>query len=243
MSEAAWAAGARQLLTEVAAKEWLRAQGISVVPTQIARSPSEAARLAKRLGLPAALKIVSPDIVHKSDVGGVRLHLTSFSQVSKAYGDILSAVRSRVPEAVIDGVAVQPMANPGIEVVAGLTRDRTFGPVIMFGLGGIFVEVLNDVAFRVVPLRPKDARAMIREIRGFPILQGARGARAADLGALEELLLTLSSLAEQHPEVHELDLNPVVVYPTGLLAVDVRMLLAHPDAVNDESLAATIGAR
>jgi len=234
MSEAAVAAGGRQLLSEVAAKEWLSAQGIPMVPTQLARSPNEAVRLAKRLGLPAALKIVSRHIVHKSDVGGVRLHLTSFSQVSKAYGDILAAVGSRVPDAVLDGVAVQPMANPGIEVVAGLTRDRTFGPVIMFGLGGIFVEVLKDVAFRVVPLRPKDARAMIREIRGFPILQGSRGTPAADLGALEELLLTLSNVAEQHPEIYELDLNPVFAYPTGLLAVDARIILTPASATHGE---------
>jgi acyl-CoA synthetase (NDP forming) len=226
MGEAVVAAGARQLQTEVTAKEWLSAQGIPVVPTQLARSPSEAARLAKRLGLPVALKIVSPDIAHKSDVGGVQLHLASFSQVSKAYRDILAAVRSRAPEALLDGISVQPMAKPGIEVVAGLTRDRTFGPVIMFGLGGIFVEVLNDVAFRVVPLRPKDARTMVREIRGFPILQGSRGALAADLVALEDMLLTLSKLAEEHPEIHEIDLNPVFAYPTGVLAVDARILLA-----------------
>jgi acyl-CoA synthetase (NDP forming) len=219
-------AGERQLVTAVAANALLSAQGIPVVPTQLARSASEAARLAKRLGLPVALKVVSPDIIHKSDVGGVRLHLASFSQVSKAYGEILAAVRSRVPEAVVDGISVQPMAKPGIEVVAGLTRDRTFGPVIMFGLGGIFVEVLNDVAFRVVPLRPKDARAMIQEIRGFPILQGVRGTPSADLGALEDMLLALSAMAEQHPEIREIDLNPVFAYPTGVLAVDARILLA-----------------
>jgi acyl-CoA synthetase (NDP forming) len=226
MDEAAVIAGEHQLLTAVRATELLSAQGIPVAPAQLARSPSAAVRLAKRLGLPVALKVVSRDIIHKSDVGGVRLHLTSFSQVSKAYGDILAAVRSRVPEAVIDGVSVQPMAKPGIEVVAGLTRDRTFGPVIMFGLGGIFVEVLNDVVFRVVPLRLRDARAMIREIRGFPILQGSRGTPSADLGALEGMLLALSNLAEQHPEIHEIDLNPVFAYPTGVLAVDARILLA-----------------
>ena len=226
MAEVAVATGERQLLTEVAAKELLSAQGIPVAPTRLARSPSEAARQAKSLGLPVALKVVSPHIIHKSDVGGVRLHLTSLSQVSKAYGELLAAVRSRAPGAVIDGVSVQPMAEPGIEVVAGLTRDRTFGPVIMFGLGGIFVEVLNDVAFRVVPLRPKDARAMIREIRGFPTLQGSRGTPSADLGALEGMLLTLSALAERHPEIYEIDLNPVFAYPTGVLAVDARILLA-----------------
>jgi acetate---CoA ligase (ADP-forming) subunit beta len=226
MVEAAVAAGERKLLTEVTAKELLGAQGIPVVSTNLARSPSQAARLAKSLGLPVALKVVSPHIIHKSDVGGVRLHLANLSQVSKAYREILATVRAHVPEAVIDGVAVQPMAKPGIEVAIGLTRDRTFGPVIMFGLGGIFVEVLNDVAFRVVPLRPKDARAMIREIRGFPTLQGLRGAPPVDLGALEDMLLKLSALAEQHPEIHEIDLNPVFAYPTGALAADARILLA-----------------
>jgi acetate---CoA ligase (ADP-forming) subunit beta len=226
MVEAAEAAGEHKLLTEEAARELLSARGIPVVPAHLARSPSEAMRLSKSLGLPVALKIVSPHIVHKTDVGGVRLHLASLAQVRKAYREILATVRSRLPEAVIDGISVQPMAKPGIEVVAGLTRDRTFGPVIMFGLGGIFVEVLNDVAFRVVPLQPKDARAMLREIRGFPLLQGSRGAQPADLGALEGVLLKLSALAEQHPEVREIDLNPVFAYPTGALVVDARVLLA-----------------
>jgi acyl-CoA synthetase (NDP forming) len=220
------AVGERHHLTEVAAKQWLNAHGIPVVPTQLAHSPSEAVRLARGLGLPVALKVVSRHIIHKSDVGGVRLHLARFSHVHQAYGEIVAAVRSCVPEAVIDGVSVQPMAKPGTEVVAGLTRDRTFGPVVMFGLGGIFIEILNDVAFRVVPLRPRDAHAMIREIRGFPTLQGARGTPAADLEALEGLLLALSTLAEQCPEVHEIDLNPVIAYPSGVLAVDARIVLA-----------------
>ena len=226
MTERAVAVYGRKLLTEVAAKELLRAQSIPVVPTSFARSPAEAVRLAKQLGLPAALKVVSPDIVHKSDVGGVRLHLTNLTQVSNAYREVLAQVRTHVPHATIEGVAVQTMASPGIEVVAGLTRDQTFGPVVMFGLGGVFVEILNDVAFRVVPLQPKDARAMIREIRGFPILQGYRGGMpAADLNALEDILLKLSKLAEQRPEISEVDLNPVFAYPVGALAVDARIVL------------------
>jgi acetyl-CoA synthetase (ADP-forming) len=215
-----------KLLTEAAAKELLSAHGLPVLPSHLARSPAEAMRLAKSLGLPVALKIASRHIIHKSDVGGVRLHLASLTQVRKAYGEIVATVRSRLPAVVIDGISVQPMAKPGIEVVAGLTHDRTFGPVIMFGLGGIFVEILNDVAFRVVPLRPKDARAMIREIRGYRILDGSRGALPADLGALESMLLKLSTLAEQHPEIGEIDLNPVFAYATGALVVDARVLLA-----------------
>jgi acyl-CoA synthetase (NDP forming) len=226
MVEAPVAAGTRTLLTEVAAKELLNAEGIPVVPTSLARSSGEAMRLAKSLGLPVALKVVSPDIVHKSDVGGVRLHLTSLAQVGKAYREIVAGVRAHTPDVLIEGLSVQPMATPGIEVVAGLTRDRTFGPVVMFGLGGIFVEILNDVAFRVVPLRPKDARAMIREVRSFPVLQGARGAAPVDLAALEDILLKLSSLAERRPEIHEIDLNPVFAYPIGALAVDARVLLS-----------------
>jgi acyl-CoA synthetase (NDP forming) len=226
MVDALEATSARGLMTEVAAKELLRTQGIPVVPTSLARSSNEAVRMAKALGLPVALKIVSPDVIHKSEVGGVRLQLTSLAQVSKAYGEIIATVRARVPEAVIEGVSVQPMAKPGIEVLAGLTYDPTFGPVVMFGLGGIFVEVLNDVASRVVPLRSRDARAMLREVRGLPILQGFRGAPPVDLGALEDILLKLSHLAEQRSELREIDLNPIFAYPTGALTVDARILLA-----------------
>jgi acetyl-CoA synthetase (ADP-forming) len=216
----------RKLLSEVAAKELLASYGIPVVPTALARSPAEAVRLSKQLGLPVVLKVASPDIVHKSDVGGVRLNVTSMSQVSKAYGEIMARVRAHLPQAVVEGVTVQTMAKPGIEVVAGLTSDRTFGPVVMFGLGGVFVEVLNDVAFRVVPLRPKDARAMMREIRGFAMLQGYRGTPPVALQALEDILLRLSTLAEQRPDLSEVDLNPILAYPEGALAVDARILLA-----------------
>jgi acyl-CoA synthetase (NDP forming) len=215
----------RKLLTEVAAQELLAAHGIPVVPTAFAGSPAEAVRVAKQLGLPAVLKVASPEIVHKSDVGGVRLNLTSLSQVRKAYGEIMVGVQARLPQAAIDGVTVQTMAKPGIEVVAGLTRDQTFGPVVMFGLGGVFVELLDDVTFRVVPLQPRDARAMIREIRGFPLLQGYRGTAAVALHALEDILLRLSTLAEQRPDLSAIDLNPILAYPEGALAVDARILL------------------
>lgn len=216
----------RQVLTEVAAKELLAAQGIPVVPTSLATSRTEAVRLAKTLGFPVVLKIVSPEILHKSDVGGVRLDLKNRAQVGRAYREILASVQAQVPHAHIEGVSVQTMARPGIEVVAGLAWDRTFGPVVMFGVGGIFVELLNDVAFRVVPLRPKDAQAMLREVRGFPALQGYRGAAPVQLGALEDMLLKLSQLAQRHPEIREIDLNPVYAYPDGALAVDARILLA-----------------
>jgi acetate---CoA ligase (ADP-forming) subunit beta len=196
-----------------------------VVPTGLARSSAEAMQLATKLGLPVALKIVSPGIIHKSDVGGVRLHLTSFSQVSKAYKEMLARVQASLPQATITGVSVQKIAKPGVEVVAGLTRDRTFGPVMMFGLGGVFVEMLNDVAFRAVPLQPNDAQARWREMRGFPMLQGFRGPPPVDLYALEDILLKLSTLAKQRPDIHEIDLNPVLAYPSGAVAVDARIIL------------------
>ncbi len=224
------AADGQNVLTEVTAKQLLAAQGIPVVLTHLATSRAEAMRLAKAVGFPVALKIVSPDILHKSDVGGVRLHLATATQVGRAYGEILASARAHAPQAVIQGVSVQAMARPGVEVVVGLTRDRTFGPVVMFGLGGIFVELLSDVAFRVVPLQPRDARAMIREIRGFPILQGYRGTAPVHLGVLEEMLLKLSHVAEQCPDIREIDLNPVYAYPDGALAVDARILLRGSEA-------------
>ncbi|MBI3325831.1 MAG: acetate--CoA ligase family protein [Nitrospinae bacterium] len=219
------AAAGRRVLTEVAAKELVAAQGIPVVPTHLAKSRAEAIRLAKELGFPVALKVASPDILHKSDVGGVRLHIGSIKQVGEAYREVLARARAHVPEATIDGVAVQGMAKPGIEVMVGVTQDPTFGPVVMFGLGGIFVELLRDVAFRVIPLRPRDARAMLREIEGFPTLQGYRGMPPVDLHALEDIILKLSALAEQRPDICEIDLNPVYAYPTGVLAVDARIIL------------------
>ena len=129
------------------------------------------------------------------------------------------------PNARIEGVAVQKMARPGIEVIVGMSKDPQFGPVLMFGLGGVLVEVLKDVSFRIVPLEPRDARQMVREIKGFPVLQGFRGQEPADLEALEQLLLKVSSFVDAHPEIEELDLNPVFAYKDGALAVDARIVV------------------
>jgi acyl-CoA synthetase (NDP forming) len=134
-------------------------------------------------------------------------------------------VKAREPEARIEGVAVQGMAPAGTEVIVGMSKDPQFGPVMMFGLGGIFVEVLKDVSFRIVPLEAKDAREMVREIKGFPVLEGVRGQEPADLGALEGLILKVSEFAEAHPEIEELDLNPVFAYKDGVMAVDARIIV------------------
>lgn len=216
----------RTVLTEIESKKILAEAGIPVAVAELATSPGEAAEIAARLGFPTVLKIVSSDVTHKSDVGGVRVGLKDAEEVTGAYQAIVAAVKERQPHARIEGVAVQQMAPAGTEVIVGMSKDPQFGPVLMFGLGGIFVEVLKDVAFRIVPLEPRDARQMIREIRGFPVLQGVRGRDPADLVALEKLLVQLSAFVEAHPEIEELDLNPVFAYKDGCIAVDARIVVA-----------------
>jgi acyl-CoA synthetase (NDP forming) len=216
----------RTLLTEVESKQVLHEAGIPVALAVLAHDEKEAAKAAENTGFPVVLKLVSPDVTHKSDVGGVRLGLDSSSDVEEAFQEIVAAVEAAEPNARIEGVAVQKMAPAGTEVIVGMSKDPQFGPVMMFGLGGILVEVLKDVAFRIVPLEPKDAREMVREIKGFPVLEGVRGQPPADIGALEKLVLQVSEFVEAHPEIAELDLNPVFAYPDGVVAVDARIVLS-----------------
>lgn len=215
----------RTLLNEVESKALLSEAGVPVVETKLATSKQEAMAISKKLGYPVALKIVSPEITHKSDVGGVKLGLKTSKQVETAYEEILSAVKQKYPKAVIDGVSVQKMARPGTEVIIGMTKDAQFGPVIMFGLGGILVELLKDVSFRIVPLEREDAREMIREIKGYPILEGFRGIEPVDVSVLEDILLKLSRFVDANPEIKELDLNPVFAYRDGAVAADARVIL------------------
>ncbi len=215
----------RALLTEIEAKNLLKQAGISVVDTRLARSEDEAVAISRELGFPVALKIASSDVVHKSDAGGVKLNLKTSAQVAKAYEDIMKSIKTKYPEAKIQGVAVQKMARPGVEVIIGMSKDAQFGPVLMFGLGGVWVEVLKDVSFRIVPLERRDAREMIQEIKGRPLLEGYRGQEPADIAKLEEMILQISSFVEQHPEIKELDLNPVFAYKDGATAVDARIIL------------------
>ncbi len=215
----------KTLLTEIESKQLLKQVGISVIDTKLAPARDEAISASRQFGFPVVLKIVSPDIVHKSDAGGVKLGLRTSKQVGKAYDDILSAVKQKHPQAVIQGVSVQKMARPGVEVIIGMTKDAQFGPVLMFGLGGILVEILKDVSFRIVPLTKRDAGEMIREIKGYPLLEGYRGQEPVDVSKLEELLLKVSDFVEQNPEVKEIDLNPVFAYSDGAVAVDARVIL------------------
>lgn len=215
----------RTLLNEVEAKQILKEAGLSVVETRLAANKAEAQRIARELGFPVVMKILSPDIAHKSDVGGVKLGLKNEAEVAAAHDEMLAAVQRAAPNARIAGVSIQPMARQGTEVIIGMTKDAAFGPVLMFGLGGIFVEVLKDVAFRVVPLTQRDARQMVREIKGYPVLQGVRGQAGADVTKLEEAVLKLSAFVDAHPEIKELDMNPVFAYRDGLAAVDARIVL------------------
>ena len=215
----------RVALTEVEAKELLAKAGINVAPTKLATSKQEAASIAKTLGFPVVLKIVSPDILHKSDAGGVKLNLNSEAEVGNAFDAIMTSIKAKLPSAKILGIAVQKMARPGTEVIIGMSKDPQFGPVLMFGLGGIFVEIMKDVSFRIVPLTKRDADEMIHEIKGFPVLTGYRGQEAASLAHLQDMLLKVSEFAEKNPEVKELDLNPVLAYKDGAIAVDARVIL------------------
>jgi acyl-CoA synthetase (NDP forming) len=215
----------RTLLTEIEAKQILQELGIATAMGQLASSEAAAVQAAEAIGFPVALKISSTEIVHKSDVGGVQLNLQTPDAVRQAYRDIMQSVAERDPNASLEGVAVQPMAPPGTEVIIGMSKDVSFGPVLMFGLGGVMVEILKDVAFRIVPVSERDAEEMIRDIKGFPVLEGYRGAAPADLSALRHILRTISDFVEATPAVKEIDLNPVYAYPDGAVAVDARIIL------------------
>jgi acetate---CoA ligase (ADP-forming) subunit beta len=217
----------RTFLTEFESKELLRTTPLDIIETRLASSAETAVFLSRELGFPVVLKIASPDIVHKSDTGAVKLGLKTARQVEKAYDQIMLAASQSFPRARLDGVTVQRMVRPGIEVIIGLTQDPQFGPVLMFGLGGILVEVLKDVAFRIVPLARRDAAEMIREIKGFPLLQGYRGQEPADLACLENILLQVSEFAENNPWVKELDLNPIFAYRDSAVVVDARIILEN----------------
>ena len=212
-------------LSELDTLRILGAYGIASAPAGLARSADEAVELAGRLGGPVALKIVSPQVIHKTDVGGVRLGLSAPGEIRQAYADIESAVRRAVPDATIEGILVQRMLQGGRELIAGLVRDPSFGPLVMFGLGGVLVEVLRDVIFRVAPIRLSDARDMVGGIRGTRILDAIRGTAAADRGAIEAVLLRLSRLAFDFPEIEEIDINPLLASPDGAIAADGRILL------------------
>jgi len=215
----------RTTLTEIESKKVFRDAGINTIETRLASSQKEAIALRDQIGFPVVLKVASPDISHKSDAGGVRVGLKNNGEVEKAYEEIMASARQKYPTANIEGVSVQSMARPGIEIITGMFKDSQFGPVLMFGLGGILVEVLKDVSFRIVPLTQRDAREMIKEIKGYSLLEGYRGQEPANIPFLEDLLLKVSDFLEQTPEIKEIDLNPIFAYKDGAVVVDARIVL------------------
>ena len=208
----------------------LESYGFKVLPTRLATTGDEAAAIAAEMGFPVVMKIVSEQILHKSDAGGVIVGLATAAEVKQAFDTIVTRARGYKPEAEIEGVLVQKMASPGTEVIMGLNRYPIFGPLLMFGSGGIFVEVFQDVAFRLAPIGRNEARRMVREIKGYKLLQGFRGKPKGDIESVEKCLVALSNMAMNHPEIVELDINPLLVHAEGkaATAADCRMILKAP---------------
>ncbi|MRR29243.1 acetyl-CoA synthetase [bacterium] len=221
-------ADGRDSLTEIEAKQVFSAYGMPVTSTALSKTEDEAVVLAKKIGFPVVMKIVSPDILHKSDAGGVKVNLKDEAGVRDAFKTIMKNAKAYKATADIHGIAVQEMAPWGTEVILGSVNDPTFGPTMMFGLGGIFVEVLKDVTFRVAPVADTQARRMLDEIRGAPILAGVRGEAPRDRQALSEVICQYSSMIiDLKDEIAESDANPVLVYEdgSGLKVVDARIIL------------------
>jgi acetyl-CoA synthetase (ADP-forming) len=215
----------RKALLETEAKAICMDYSIPVTAFKLAKNEDEAAKLAEQIGFPVVLKIVSPDIIHKSDAGGVIVNLNSAVEVRSACGKILENAKKYNSAAKIVGVLVQEMAPQSTEVIVGAIKDPQFGQTLMFGLGGIFVELLKDVTFRIAPVTREDVVEMITEVKAYPLLKGYRNTPPADLEAIISILLHTSKLVMDYPEIKELDLNPVMVYEKGAKTVDARIIL------------------
>jgi acetyl-CoA synthetase (ADP-forming) len=215
----------RKALLETEAKTICMEYAIPVTKFKLAKIESEATEFAEELGFPVVLKIVSPDIIHKSDAGGVMVNLKSKVEVQDAYRKILENAKKYKATAKIAGVLVQEMAPQSTEVIIGAIKDPQFGQTLMFGLGGIFVELLKDVTFRVAPITREDAHEMITEVKAYPLLKGYRNTPPADIDAIINILLSTSKLIMDYPEIKELDLNPIMAYADGAKTVDARIIL------------------
>jgi acetyltransferase len=221
----AHALGERRGLLEPEALDLLSEHGVAVMPHALARTREEAQRAADEMNGPVVLKVVSPQVIHKSDVGGVKVNLAGSEAVGQGYDQLIDDVTRAAPAAEIHGVLVVPMAPPGTEWIIGMVRDAQFGPTIMFGMGGVLVELFKDVSFRVAPFGKEVALDMIKEIKGYRMLQGMRGERAKDIKSLAALLVEVSRMAARYPQIKEIDLNPVRVYESGYSVLDARILV------------------
>ena len=217
----------RKKLLEHEAMKLLEIYEIPVAKYGIVQNEDEAVKIANDIGYPVVLKIVSPDISHKTDVGGVIVGVKNESELRESFRKILDNVKLRAPSARIAGILIQEMVPDGLEVIVGATRDPIFGPVIMFGLGGIFVEVLKDVSFRVAPLMPEDADEMVREIKSYKILEGYRGMPPRDIEIIKEIIMKTSRIMIEIPQIQDIDLNPIMLYEKGkgAIVVDARIII------------------
>ncbi len=205
---------------------------IPTPPSVFTLNLEEAVPKAKEIGFPVALKVISPQILHKSDVGGVILNIGNEVELKIAYEKMIAELSKNLPSAKIIGVLLQKMMPASTEVIIGAVRDPQFGPAIMFGLGGIFTEIYDDVAFRVAPIDEVDATNLVRELRGYKLLEGARGKPPADIDAIISILTNVSNLMIEHNSISQLDLNPVIVYPNSACAVDFRIIMGKEEGTN-----------
>lgn len=215
----------RNALLENEAKTICMEYAIPVTMFKLAETEEQAVAFSEQIGFPVVLKIVSPDIIHKSDAGGVVVNLKNAAEVKSAYRKILENAKRYSSTARIIGVLVQEMAPPSTEVIVGAIKDSQFGQTLMFGLGGIFVELLKDVTFKVAPITREDAQEMVTKVKAYPLLKGYRNTPPADIDALVNILLNTSKLVMDHPEIKELDFNPILVYEKGAKTVDARIIL------------------
>jgi len=219
----------RRELMELESKQVLAAWGVPVNRTELARDLSEAVKVAREVRYPIVLKIASPDIIHKSEAKGVKVGLSSELELRQSFGELINNARTYKPDAKILGVTIQEYLPPAREVIVGALQDPSFGPTVMFGLGGVWVEVLEDISFRLAPLSAEDAREMIQEIKGYPVLAGIRGTPPADVGALIGIIQKVGQIAHEFSEITEMDLNPIFAFDNGKGAVvaDARIILVE----------------
>ena len=216
------------VLTEFESKELLKGIGIAIPEQELTATKEETVTAANKIGFPVVMKLIAEDIVHKSDTGAVKLNIKNEDETIAAYDDLM-----KIPSQSKKTISVQKMADePITELIIGMTTDAQFGPALMFGIGGILVELLEDVSFRIAPITEYDAREQIHEIKGFPILDGYRGKPKADIDAIVNTLLKISDLVIEHEEINEMDLNPVFIYENGLICVDARIILKKPDTTS-----------
>ena len=216
----------RTFLLEPESKQLMKEIGVTTTDFQVAKNDKEAIQVAKKIGFPVVMKILSPQIIHKTDAGGVRLNIKSEEETREAFDEIVASAKNYDSKAEIRGVLIEKMVKPSTEIIVGVTRDPTFGPAIMFGLGGIFVELLKDVSFRIAPINKDDALEMIHEIKALPMLQGFRGGPNVKLELIVDILLKISQLTIDYiDDILEIDLNPIFAYDDKILTVDARIIL------------------